>query len=136
MKVVLDTNVFVSGVFFKGPPYQILKAWREGKVAFVISAEIFDEYRRVAGILSRKYASLDLQKILAFIEREVDFVEAKSLPEQITNDPDDEKFIECAISCDVKIIVSGDKHLLDVSGYQGIDILTPRTFVDQYLYAD
>lgn len=136
MKVVLDTNVFVSGVFFKGPPHQILKAWRAGSIVLVISSEIFAEYRRVAGILSQKYAAINLNDILDFIEREVDFVEAASLPEQITNDPDDEKFLECAISCDVKIIISGDKHLLDVSGYQGIDVLTPRAFVDQYLNAD
>lgn len=133
MKVVLDTNVFVSGVFFKGPLYQILKAWRAGSIVLVISSEIFAEYRRVAGILSQKYAAINLNDILDFIEREVDFVEAVSLPEQITNDPDDEKFLACALSCDVKIIISGDKHLLNVSGYKGIDVFTPREFVDQYL---
>ena len=133
MKAVLDTNVFVSGVFFKGPPHQILKAWREGTLAFVISSEIFDEYRRAAGILSEKYASIDLQDILDFIEREVDFIEAVPLPEQITNDPDDEKFLACALSSGARIIISGDKHLLDVSGYKGIDVYTPRAFVDSYL---
>ena len=133
MKAVLDTNVFISGVFFKGPPHQILKAWREGTLAFVISAEIFDEYRRVASILSKKYAAIDLQDILEFIEREVDFIETVPLPEQITNDPDDEKFLACALTSGARIIISGDKHLLDVSGYKGIDVYTPRAFVDAYL---
>jgi putative PIN family toxin of toxin-antitoxin system len=45
VKVVLDTNVFVSGVFFKGPPHWILLAWRDGKLQLVISPEILDEYR-------------------------------------------------------------------------------------------
>ena len=47
MKVVLDTNVFVSGVFFCGPPYDILSAWRGGRLQLVVSAEILEEYRRV-----------------------------------------------------------------------------------------
>ncbi len=49
MKIVLDTNVFVSGVFFTGPPYEILNAWRQAVVQIVVSPEILDEYRRVCG---------------------------------------------------------------------------------------
>jgi predicted nucleic acid-binding protein len=41
--VILDTNVFVSGVFFSGPPYQILRAWRDGKIQLVVSPEIIEE---------------------------------------------------------------------------------------------
>jgi uncharacterized protein len=44
LKVVMDTNVFVSGVFFSGPPYEILKAWQEGEFELVVSQEILDEY--------------------------------------------------------------------------------------------
>jgi putative PIN family toxin of toxin-antitoxin system len=44
MKVVLDTNVFISGIFFSGPPYQILKAWRDGKIQLVLSESILEEY--------------------------------------------------------------------------------------------
>jgi predicted nucleic acid-binding protein len=47
VKVVLDTKVFVSGVFFSAPPYQILKAWKDQKLPIVISLEILDEYDRV-----------------------------------------------------------------------------------------
>ena len=48
-------------------------------------------------------------------------------------DPDDNKFIECAIAGDTNIIVSGDKHLLRISGYQGISVLKPREFADRYI---
>jgi hypothetical protein len=54
MRVVLDTNVFISGVFFGGPPYQILKAWRDGEVQVVLSAEILDEYQRVGHTLGEQ----------------------------------------------------------------------------------
>jgi len=58
---------------------------------------------------------------------------AEKLPEPVSKDPDDDKFIACAIASKTKIIVSGDKHLLDVSGYKGIEVLTPRQFVEKYM---
>ena len=48
MKVILDTNVFTSGVFFGVPPNRILQGWRDGRVKLVLSPEILDEYRRIA----------------------------------------------------------------------------------------
>ncbi len=51
MKVVVDKNVFVSGVFFSGPPFEILSAWRDGRLQMVVSAEILEEYRRVGNVL-------------------------------------------------------------------------------------
>jgi predicted nucleic acid-binding protein len=58
LKVVMDTNVFISGVFFSGPPFQILKAWQSGKFELVVSQEILDEYRRVGEILGEEHPSL------------------------------------------------------------------------------
>jgi len=55
VRIVLDTNVFVSGIFFTGPPHHILCAWRDGKVHLVISPEILEEYSRVAEVLSEKF---------------------------------------------------------------------------------
>lgn len=55
------------------------------------------------------------------------------LPGPIFDDPDDDKFLACAVAGEVKVIVSGDKHLLRVSGYRGIDVLRPRKFLDQYM---
>jgi uncharacterized protein len=53
--------------------------------------------------------------------------------ENICIDPDDNKFIECAVASQSKIIVSGDKHLLDISGYKGIEVIKPRRFIDHYI---
>ena len=55
MRVVLDTNVFVSGVFFSGPPFRILEAWRDGRVQLAITAEILDEYQRVGEELANSF---------------------------------------------------------------------------------
>ncbi|HEU0296077.1 MAG TPA: PIN domain-containing protein [Anaerolineales bacterium] len=63
----MDTNVFVSGVFFSGPPYQILQAWQSGEFELVVSPEILDEYRRVGEILAEERSHIDLNPILSFV---------------------------------------------------------------------
>ena len=64
MRIVLDTNVFISGIFFSGPPYQILKAWRDGKVQLLVSPSILDEYRRIAAELTFQFRGVDLRPFL------------------------------------------------------------------------
>lgn len=133
MRVILDTNVFVSGVFFTGPPDQILKAWHDGKLQMVISPEILEEYQRVAAVLGEQFPLIDLGQILELVTIKAEMVQVKSLPEPVCVDPDDDKFLACALASKSKIIVSGDKHLLHVSGYREIRVLKPREFVDEYL---
>jgi putative PIN family toxin of toxin-antitoxin system len=133
MKTVLDTNVFISGVFFKGPPYQILRAWREGRIRLLISDEIFMEYQRVGEHLSNDYPKVDLGPFLELLAINTEFVMPKKLQNPVCEDSDDDKFLSCAIAGKSKIIISGDKHLLKVSGYMGIKVLRPRKFVDEYL---
>ncbi len=130
MKVVIDTNVFISGVFFSGPPYQILKAWSDGKVQLVVSEKIFEEYVRVGEILSQKFPRIQLVPILELLTVGANFVIAEDLPEPVCADSDEDKILECALAGKAKILVSGDKHLLNVSGYRGLEIVTPRQFVD------
>ena len=133
MKVVLNTNVFVSGVFFSGPPYQILSAWKDGKIALALSAEILAEYRRAGTILSDDHQNIDLNPMLAYLEQHAEIVNAPPLSERVCEDPDDDKFFACALASGCNVIVSGDKHLLKVSGYQDIKVFKPREFVEEYL---
>jgi len=133
LKVVMDTNVFVSGVFFSGSPYQILKAWQSGEFELVVSQEILDEYQRVGEILAEERHTVDLNPILNFVIEHAKVYRPAKLKEPVCEDPDDDKFIACALASGSGVIISGDKHLLKVSGYQGIEILKPREFVDRYL---
>jgi putative PIN family toxin of toxin-antitoxin system len=133
LRIILDTNVFVSGVFFRGPPGQILDAWRDGRVRPVLSAEIFEEYRRVGENLKARYSGVDLEPFLALLTIHAEFVEASPLTEAVCSDPDDDKFLACAHAAGVKLIVSGDRDLLEQSGWRGIHVLRPREFVDGYL---
>lgn len=131
MRIVLDTNVLVSGIFFSGPPYQILDAWRRGRFTLVISESIFEEYQRVAGELSKQFPDIELDSFLALLLGESHMVRAGELKEQICADPDDDKFLACALAGKSRVIVSGDKELLKVSGYRGIRVLRPREFVEK-----
>jgi len=133
VKIVLDTNVFVSGIFFSGPPYHILQAWRDGKVQMVISPEILDEYSRVGETLSERFPAIDLRPILELVTVNADMVSPVEFAEPICDDPDDDKFFLCAISARCKLIISGDKHLLVKSGYGGVQVMKPRNFVEKIL---
>ena len=86
MKIILDTNVFISGIFFKGPPYEILNSWRNKKHELVISKEINDEYKRVAEELSRKYPIINIVSLLELVLINSKLVKDSKLPKQICND--------------------------------------------------
>lgn len=133
MKIVLDTNVFISAIFFHGPPAQILDAWKKSKIQIVLSKEIIDEYQRVAGALSEKFPEIDIFSIIDLIAIHAEIVDTEGIEICESEDPDDNKFIECALASKTKLIVSGDKHLLKISGYREIVVHNPRNFVDLYL---
>jgi len=132
VKVILDTNVLLSGIFFSGPPYVILKAWQEGKIEIIVSEDIIAEYQRVAEELSQQFPSVDIERILELLTIHTEIVDTKNFQATVCEDPDDNKFISCALAGKSKIIVSGDKHLLKISGHEGIQVLKPREFTDKY----
>ncbi len=107
MKIVLDTNVFVSGVFFSGPPYRILKAWRDGQLQLAVSREILEEYQRVGQELAGKFPGVDLEPILELITFKAKIFPSPGLPGPVCQDPNDDKFFACAVAARSKIIVSG-----------------------------
>jgi len=132
-KVILDTNVVISGIFFSGPPSKILEEWAKKRFQLITNNEILDEYREVANELSQKFKKINQEKMIELISLNSKVFFSIDLKEVVTEDPKDEKFIACAIASKTKIIVSGDKHLLKVSGYKGIQILKPRHFLDEFL---
>lgn len=133
MRVILDTNVFISGIFFTGPPYEILKAWQDNRIRIVASPAILEEYQRVAETLSSQYSGIDIGEIIDLLIAHAELIMPERLKGSVCEDPHDDKFLECAINGKAKFIISGDKHLLRVSSYQGIKILTPRQFMDRYV---
>ena len=133
MRVVLDTNVLVSGVFFGGLPGRILEAWKDEDLTLVVSPAILEEYFHVGRVLSSRYQGVDLDPILALLAMHADIIDVPEISQEICEDPDDDKFLTCAVAGSAFIVVSGDKHLRAVSGWQGVDVMTPRAFVERYL---
>lgn len=133
MKIVLDTNVLVSGIFFAGAPYEILKAWYDRKIDLVISLEILDEYQRVAEELAQEFSGVDVARILDLLTVGAEIVHAPPLPEPVCSDPEDDKFLACAVAGSAKYVVTGDKQLLKVSRHGNVEIVSPRWFIESHL---
>lgn len=134
MKVVIDTNVFVSGIFFSGPPSRILKAWQDDRIQIVITEEIIEEYQRVLESLAAKLQEdIDIPRMMELLLVEAELAPTYSFNELVCEDPDDDKFLACAMAAKCKYIVSGDKHLLKMGHFLSTTILTPRYFLDNIL---
>ena len=133
MRVILDTNVFISGIFFSGPPSHILKAWANQSLQIVLSQQILNEYQRVSEELSFKFQKIDILPIIELVTIHGQFIDTQGFDISVCEDPEDDKFLECAVAGKCITIVSGDKHLLKLSGYKGITVLSPRDFADKYL---
>ena len=133
MKVVLDTNVLISGIYFGGIPGKILQAWGTRRFQLLVSTEILQEYLNVAERLADRYAGVEYESILGLIIQNAELVQPSDLPEPVSTDPDDDKFLACALAGDSTTIVSGDSDLINVPGYCGIKVLTPKAFVSERL---
>lgn len=135
MRVVLDTNVVISGVFFGGVPGRILSAWSAGQFVLALSPAILEEYRRVAHELGRRYpgVSTTFEPVLTLIAMNAIIVDAPPLTIPVSDDPDDDMFLAAAVAAQTAVVVSGDQDLRRVSGWRGIEVLTPRQFADQHL---
>jgi putative PIN family toxin of toxin-antitoxin system len=134
VKVVVDTNVILSGVFFGGLPGRVLEAWRDGRFTLVLSAPILAEYREAAAEFESQYGGSAFEAFAALLVVNSEIIDAPAhLPEQVCTDADDDKFLACALAAGISVIVSGDKRLRAVNGWSGIEIPTPRQFVDRYV---
>jgi len=128
MRIVLDTNVVISGIFWAGPPQTILKKWLGGKVTLLVSAPILAEYRNVLQRVRGKRDFADFSKWDRLLTELSEAVEPKQLP-GICRDPDDDKYLEAAVGGQAQALVSGDKDLLVLKDIHGIPILSPRAFL-------
>jgi putative PIN family toxin of toxin-antitoxin system len=133
VKIVLDTNVLISGIYFGGLPGKILEAWGARRFELLVSTEILQEYLNVAERLADRYAGVEYESILGLIIQNAELAQTSDLPEPVSTDPDDDKFLACALAGNSTTIVSGDSDLLNVSGYCGIKVLTPKAFISECL---
>jgi uncharacterized protein len=132
MKVVIDTNIFVSS-FFGGNPRRIIDLWKTEKITLCLSKEILDEYIEVLQRIGLQDED-ELGELLSLFRRGFNILFTTKTPKVkvVRNDPDDDKFIECAMALNAEVIVTGDKAIEAVGEYMGFKILTPQRFLKNY----
>jgi len=132
MKVVLDTNVIISAFFWKGNERDVLNNCRQKVIWLTISPEILEE---IDTVLDSKFSVPDDKRVdflrnlivisrLVFPSTEIDVIKI---------DSSDNRILECAASGNVDYIISGDKHLLDLKAYGGIEILNAKAFLNKMI---
>lgn len=128
MRIVIDTNIVVSGIFFGGKPAELLKLVLLGRsISAVATREILSEYQATIDYLLGKYngRKLNFTPVPLFSAMEI-INSASNIA--LCRDPDDDKFISCAIDGKCLYIVSGDKDLLALKEYQNVQIVTVAKF--------
>jgi putative PIN family toxin of toxin-antitoxin system len=129
-KVVVDTNVVVSALLFGGTPGRLINLWQTGAIKPLASKQIIDEYLRLLTYPKFKLSEAEInfllyQQILPYF----DIIDVHPGPGIIKKDPEDDKFIRCALAGKAKFIISGDQHLLALKSYRKIKILPPAEFI-------
>ena len=121
-KVVLDTNCLVSAIGWAGPPHRILLACLSGTLELCISPAILEELTEV---LSRPRLALIagnpyLPAVLSWLHTSAHLVFPSITLDVVAEDPDDNRFIECAVESGAGVVITGDEHLANIKNYQGI----------------
>lgn len=132
MRIVVDTNVVISGAFFGGPPRKVIESIVSKKIEAYATPEIIDEYNEIVEEMIRRKQGHLQKDIMSYFTAWLKIIEPVAKVE-VCRDPDDDKFISCAIDAKAIYIISGDKDLLDIKEYDGIEIITAADFCHKYL---
>ena len=132
MKVVLDTNVLISGIYFGGIPKKILRAWAKGRrFDLYVTTDILEEYLRVIYEIGIRIKRVSLSQTWSQnLPRACNIVPAQIIKSSYSRDPDDDMFVSCAITSKADFLITGDKDLRYLTEDFGFKILSPRQFLN------
>jgi uncharacterized protein len=129
VRAVIDTNVLIAGLLWRGPPHALLEQVRAGTVSLVSSPALLAELADALGrakfeaILARTNTSRE--RSLVEVRQLAEVIEPPPLPQPVCRDPDDDQALALALAAKVEIIVSGDDDLLSLKSYAGMPIVAP-----------
>jgi len=133
MRVTLDTNVLISGTFWNGPSFEIVRKVSLNEIELVATKETIAEYNKI--INSEEIMDKSKEKDLMVNDAVLEILEHSNLVDPkrkfdlIKDDPDDNKLLECAFEGKAEFIISKDKHLLKIKEFEGIKIVSPEQFL-------
>jgi uncharacterized protein len=130
LRVVIDTNVMISS-FWGGKPFDIIQMWNEGRFILLTSRQILNEYIEVLKRFNLPEEDIDAITILLSDPRKTFIVNRKSKVNLVKQDPEDNKFLECALDGNADYIISGDIHLLECYAFKYCKIITPAEFLER-----
>ena len=128
-KIVLDTNVVVSAFGWTGAPNHIFQKCIEGHFELYLSLPLIDEIRRVISYPKFDFTRDEIDEFISIVIETAEIVEPKFTLNFITQDPSDNRVLECAATADCEYIITGDKHLLEIKEFEDIKILSPDEFI-------
>ena len=129
--MVLDTNIFVSGIFWEENfCSQIIRKWKDKEITLISSIEILDEFVKTLRNFKIQMPEDMIEEWRNLIIENSVMVEPIMKIDVIKDDPDDNKFLEAGVAGGADIIISQDKHLLRLVEYRGMKIVGPGEFID------
>ena len=131
-KIVLDTNVLISAILFGGKPRSVCELILEGQYKLGISQSILGEFISVLTRPKFDYPAQWIDVTVSELKAIADIVVPSGSVFAISEDPDDNRIIECAVEYGADYIISGDKHLLKLGEYQGVRILDAASFIELF----
>jgi len=129
VRAVIDTNVLVSGLLWRGPPHILLNRVRSGSLTLISSSALLEEFslvvrrRKFRTILAR--SDTDPERMLRELRRLAEIVEPRPMMAPVSRDPDDDTVLAVANAARADLIVSGDNDLLTLGSHDGIPIVSP-----------
>ncbi len=135
MRVVVDTSTLISAVLWTGLPHRLIELAEAERLTLCMTEDTLAEFREVlqrpkfARQLRNRFTTVEeiMRRVLPLIE----LYPVIPAPTIVEADPDDDRFVICALSTAARYLISSDWHLLDMGGYSGVSILTVREFLRQ-----
>jgi putative PIN family toxin of toxin-antitoxin system len=133
VRAIIDTNVLLSGLLWRGAPHALIEQLRAGALSLVTSpallAELAEVMRRPKFRLVLERSRTDLQKTVDELQRLAEIIDPPPLPGPISRDADDDAVLALAVASRADLIVSGDADLLALGQHAGIPIIDAATAV-------
>lgn len=135
-RVVVDTNVLVSALGWRGASWTIIRMCVEQRLHLLLSSEILKELERVLAYPKFEFSQEEISEYMELVTQTAEIVEPDFRLSVVADDPSDDRILECAQAGGADVIVSGDRHLKALGSYEGIAILPPRALLDWLAESD
>lgn len=130
-RLVLDTNILVSALGWRGAPYEIVQLCLAGHHKLLLSPDILSELERVLRYPKLKFTSEQIDEYLEQLTEAAELIHPGLQVSVVVEDPTDNRFLECALAGRADMVVSGDRHLLQLGVFERTPILRPQAFLDR-----